>query len=114
MIAAWYSIVAFMLIVYVVLDGRNFGAECCIGSWPRRNRSGDKSSRRSVHSGPGTKFGSRFWRHRAGVFLKLLASAFAGYYLAALSHLWCSYCVDLDRSRATSTIACGRGLILYS
>ena len=26
MIAAWYGIVGFMLIVYVVLDGRNFGA----------------------------------------------------------------------------------------
>ena len=26
MIAAWYAIAGFMLIVYVVLDGRNFGA----------------------------------------------------------------------------------------
>ncbi len=26
MIAMWYAIVSFMLIVYVVLDGRNFGA----------------------------------------------------------------------------------------
>ena len=26
MIATWYAIVSFMLIVYVVLDGRNFGA----------------------------------------------------------------------------------------
>jgi len=26
MIATWYSIVSFMLIVYIVLDGRNFGA----------------------------------------------------------------------------------------
>ena len=26
MIAAWYAIVSFMLIIYVALDGRNFGA----------------------------------------------------------------------------------------
>jgi cytochrome bd-type quinol oxidase subunit 2 len=26
MIAAWYAIVSLMLIIYVVLDGRNFGA----------------------------------------------------------------------------------------
>ena len=26
MIATWYAIVSFMLIIYVVLDGRNFGA----------------------------------------------------------------------------------------
>ena len=26
MIAAWYAIAGFMLIVYVALDGRNFGA----------------------------------------------------------------------------------------
>ena len=25
MIAVWYTIVSFMLILYVVLDGRNFG-----------------------------------------------------------------------------------------
>ena len=25
MIASWYSVVSFMLIVYVVMDGRNFG-----------------------------------------------------------------------------------------
>ena len=26
MIAVWYSVVSFMLIAYVVLDGRNFGS----------------------------------------------------------------------------------------
>ena len=26
MIAAWYGVISFMLIAYVVLDGRNFGA----------------------------------------------------------------------------------------
>jgi cytochrome bd-type quinol oxidase subunit 2 len=26
MIAIWYAVVSFMLIVYIVLDGRNFGA----------------------------------------------------------------------------------------
>ena len=26
MIATWYAVVSFMLIIYIVLDGRNFGA----------------------------------------------------------------------------------------
>jgi len=35
MIATWYAVVSFMLIIYIVLDGRNFGAGCCSGLSPR-------------------------------------------------------------------------------
>ena len=56
MIAIWYGLVSVMLIVYVALDGRNFG-RCCTGLWRGLLRSGGKSWRRSGHYGHGMKFG---------------------------------------------------------
>ena len=44
MVAMWYVIVSFMLVVYVVLDGRNFGAGMLhCHSRQDRARSGGKS-----------------------------------------------------------------------
>jgi cytochrome d ubiquinol oxidase subunit II len=90
MIAAWYSIVAFMLIVYVVLDGRNFGAgmlHWLVAKTPQE--------RRQVISAIGPLWSwHEVWLVAFGgtllaVFPKLLASAFAGYYLALFLILWC-------------------------
>ncbi len=57
MIGTWYAIVSFMLITYVVLDGRNFARACSTGSWQKRPPSGGKSLRQSGRSGRGTKCG---------------------------------------------------------
>jgi cytochrome d ubiquinol oxidase subunit II len=90
MIAAWYSIVAFMLIVYVVLDGRNFGAgmlHWLVARTPQE--------RRQVVAAIGPLWTwHEVWLVGFGgtllaVFPKLLASAFAGYYLALFLILWC-------------------------
>jgi len=48
MIAIWYAIVSFMLIVYIVLDGLS----------PRHLKSADKSSMRSGRYGHGMRSGS--------------------------------------------------------
>src|SRR5580698_7818139 len=90
MIAAWYSIVTFMLVVYVVLDGRNFGAgmlHWLVAKTPQE--------RRQVIAAIGPLWSwHEVWLVGFGgtllaVFPKLLASAFAGYYLALLLILWC-------------------------
>jgi cytochrome bd-type quinol oxidase subunit 2 len=39
MIAMWYAIVSLMLIIYVVLDGRNLALGCFTGLSPGRRRS---------------------------------------------------------------------------
>ena len=89
MIAAWYSIVGLMLIVYVVLDGRNFGAGMLHWLVARTSE-----ERRQVIAAIGplwswhevwlVGFGGRL----LAVFPTLLASAFAGYYLALFLILW--------------------------
>ena len=90
MIAAWYGIAAFMLIVYVVLDGRNFGAgmlHWLVARTPQE--------RRQVIAAIGPLWSwHEVWLVAFGgtvfaVFPKLLASAFAGYYLALFLILWC-------------------------
>jgi cytochrome d ubiquinol oxidase subunit II len=90
MIAAWYSIVGLMLIVYVVLDGRNFGAgmlHWLVAKTPEE--------RRQVVAAIGPLWSwHEVWLVGFGgttlaVFPKLLASAFAGYYLALFLILWC-------------------------
>ena len=90
MIATWYAIVGFMLIVYVVLDGRNFGAgmlHWLVAKTPEE--------RRQVIAAIGPLWSwHEVWLVAFGgtllaVFPKLLASAFAGYYLALFLILWC-------------------------
>jgi cytochrome d ubiquinol oxidase subunit II len=90
MIAAWYAITSFMLIVYVALDGRNFGAgmlHWLVARTPQE--------RRQVIAAIGPLWSwHEVWLVGFGgtvlaVFPKLLASAFAGYYLALFLILWC-------------------------
>jgi cytochrome d ubiquinol oxidase subunit II len=90
MIAAWYGIVSFMLIVYVVLDGRNFGAgmlHWLVAKTPEE--------RRQVVAAIGPLWSwHEVWLVGFGgtliaVFPKLMASAFSGYYLALFLILWC-------------------------
>ncbi len=90
MIAAWYSIVGLMLIVYVVLDGRNFGAGMLHWLVART-----PEERRQVIAAIGPLWTwHEVWLVGFGgtllaVFPKLLASAFAGYCLALFLILWC-------------------------
>jgi phosphate transport system permease protein len=90
MIAAWFGIAGFMLIAYVVLDGRNFGAGMLHWLVART-----PEERRQVIAAIGPLWSwHEVWLVGFGgtllaVFPKLLASAFAGYYLALFLILWC-------------------------
>src|SRR5712675_2197592 len=90
MIAIWYAVVSFMLIGYIVLDGRNFGAgmlQWLVARTPEE--------RRQVIAAIGPLWTwHEVWLLGFGgtliaIFPKLLASAFAGYYLALFLILWC-------------------------
>jgi cytochrome bd ubiquinol oxidase subunit II len=89
MIAAWYAVVSFMLITYVVLDGRNFGAGMLHGLVART-----PEERRQVVAAIGPLWSwHEVWLVGFGgtlvaVFPRLMASAFAGYYLALFLILW--------------------------
>lgn len=89
MIATWYVIVSFMLITYVVLDGRNFGAGMLYWFVART-----PDERRQVIAAIGPLWSwHEVWLVGFGgvllaVFPRLLASAFAGYYLALFLILW--------------------------
>jgi cytochrome d ubiquinol oxidase subunit II len=89
MIAIWYGIVSFMLITYVVLDGRNFGAGMLhwfVAKTPEE--------RRQVVAAIGPLWTwHEVWLVSFGgtlvaVFPKLMTSAFSGYYLALFLILW--------------------------
>src|SRR3954452_23974603 len=90
MIAIWYAAVSFMLIVYVVLDGRNFGAGMLQWFVARTSE-----ERRQVLAAIGTLWTwHEVWLLGFGgtllaIFPRLMASAFAGYYLALFLILWC-------------------------
>jgi cytochrome d ubiquinol oxidase subunit II len=90
MIAAWYAIAGFMLIAYVVLDGRNFGSGMLHWLVART-----PEERRQVIAAIGPLWSwHEVWLVGFGgtllaVFPRLLASAFAGYYLALFLILWC-------------------------
>jgi cytochrome d ubiquinol oxidase subunit II len=90
MIASWYAVVSFMLIVYVVLDGRNFGAGMLHWLVART-----PEERRQVVAAIGPLWTwHEVWLVAFGgtlvaVFPKLMASAFSGYYLALFLILWC-------------------------
>lgn len=90
MIASWYGIASFMLIIYVVLDGRNFGAGMLHWLVART-----PEERRQVVAAIGPLWSwHEVWLVGFGgtvlaVFPKLLAAGFAGYYLALFLILWC-------------------------
>ena len=90
MIPAWYAIVSLMLILYVAFDGRNFGVgmlQWFVARTPEE--------RRQVVAAIGPLWSwHEVWLVGFGgtlvaVFPKLMASAFAGYYLALFLILWC-------------------------
>jgi cytochrome bd ubiquinol oxidase subunit II len=89
-IATWYAVVSFMLIIYIVLDGRNFGAgmlQWFVAKTPEE--------RRQVIAAIGPLWTwHEVWLLGFGgtliaIFPRLMASAFAGYYLALFLILWC-------------------------
>ena len=90
MIGTWYAIVSFMLITYVVLDGRNFGAGMLHGLVAKT-----PAQRRQIIAAIGPLWSwHEVWLVGFGgtlfaVFPRVLASAFAGYYLALFLILWC-------------------------
>src|ERR1700753_1648345 len=90
MIATWYAILAFMLVMYIVLEGFDIGAgllQFVVGK--------TEDERRQVIAAIGplwswhevwlVGFGGTL---RAG-FPRLIASALAGYHLALFLILWC-------------------------
>ncbi len=89
MIATWYVVVSFMLITYAVLDGRNFGAGMLHWLVART-----PEERRQVVAAIGPLWSwHEVWLVGFGgtlvaVFPRLMASAFAGYYLALFLILW--------------------------
>jgi cytochrome d ubiquinol oxidase subunit II len=90
MIAIWYAVVSFTLIVYIVLDGRNFGAGML-----QRFVARTPDERRQVVAAIGPLWTwHEVWLLGFGgtliaIFPRLMASAFAGYYLALFLILWC-------------------------
>lgn len=89
MITTWYVIVSFMLIVYLTLDGRNFGAgtlHYIVAQTPEERRQAIKAIGPlwSWHEVWLVGFGGTLM----AVFPRLMASAFAGYYLALFLILW--------------------------
>src|SRR5262245_41646664 len=89
MIATWYGVLSFMLITYVILDGRNFGAGMLHWFVART-----AAERRQVIAAIGPHWSwHEVWLVGFGgtlvaVFPRLMASAFAGYYLALFLILW--------------------------
>jgi cytochrome d ubiquinol oxidase subunit II len=89
MIPTWYALASSMLIIYVTLDGRNFGA-----GMVHRLVARTPEERRQVIAAIGPLWSwHEVWLVAFGgtlfaVFPRLLASAFAGYYLALVLILW--------------------------
>lgn len=89
MIATWFGVISFMLIIYIVLDGRNFGAGMLFWQVAKT-----PLERRQVVAAIGPLWSWHevwlvgFGGTLAAVFPRLLASAFSGYYLALMLILW--------------------------
>ena len=90
MIELWYAIMAFMMIAYVVFDGRNFGAgvlHLFVAKTP--------AERRQVVAAIGPLWSwHEVWLLSFGgtlfvAFPRLYAASFSGYYLALFLVLWC-------------------------
>jgi cytochrome bd ubiquinol oxidase subunit II len=90
MIETWYAIVSFMLIAYVILDGRNFG----VGMLHRIVARTPEERQQVIASlGPLWSW-HEVWLVGFGgtlmaIFPRVFSSAFAGYYLALFLILWC-------------------------
>lgn len=90
MIATWFGVLSFMLIVYVILDGRNFGAGMLFWQVAKT-----PLERRQVVAAIGPLWSwHEVWLVGFGgtllcIFPRLMASAFSGYYLALMLILWC-------------------------
>ena len=90
MIAIWYGVVSFLLIAYVVLDGRNFGAGMLFWFVAKT-----PNERRQVVAAIGPLWTwHEVWLVAFGgtliaIFPRLMAAAFSGYYLALFLILWC-------------------------
>jgi cytochrome d ubiquinol oxidase subunit II len=90
MITVWYVVVSLMLIIYVVLDGRNFGAGML-----HRFVARTPEERRQVIAAIGPLWSwHEVWLVGFGgtllaTFPRLMASAFSGYYLALFLILYC-------------------------
>lgn len=90
MIAIWFGVLSFMLIVYVVLDGRNFGAGMLFWRVAKT-----PLERRQVVAAIGPLWSwHEVWLVGFGgtlicIFPRLMGSAFSGYYLALMLILWC-------------------------
>ena len=89
MIALWFGVISLMMIAYVTLDGRNFGAgilQWLVAKTP--------PERRQVVAAIGPLWSwHEVWLVAFGgalvaVFPRLMGSAFAGYYLALMLILW--------------------------
>jgi cytochrome bd ubiquinol oxidase subunit II len=89
MIATWFGILSFMLIIYIVLDGRNFGAGMLFWQVAKT-----PLERRQVVAAIGPLWTwHEVWLVGFGgtlvaIFPRLMASAFSGYYLALMLILW--------------------------
>jgi len=90
MIELWYALMALMLTIYVVLDGRNFGVgvlHLFVAKTP--------AERRQVVAAIGPLWSwHEVWLVSFGgvlfvAFPRLLAASFSGYYLALFLILWC-------------------------
>src|SRR5947208_15247035 len=97
MIATWYAVVSFMLIIYIVLDGRNFGAgmlQWLVARTPEQ--------RRQVIAAIGPLWTWHcvwllgFGATLIAIFPRLMASAFDGYYLALFLLLGCPFLLCLS------------------
>src|SRR5215469_6168735 len=90
MIAAWYAIAGLMLIIYLVLDGRNFGAGML--HW-RVARTPEERRQVIAAIGPLLSWHEVWWVGFGGRLLAvvpwLLGWGLGGYYLALCLILWC-------------------------
>jgi cytochrome d ubiquinol oxidase subunit II len=90
MIATWYGIIGFVLIGYVVLDGRNFGVgmlHWLVAKTPQERRQvvGAIGPLWPWHEVWLISFGGLL----VAIFPRVMAAAFSGYYLALFLILWC-------------------------
>lgn len=89
MVEIWYTILAFTLVVYIVLDGRNFGAGAILSHVARTS---DERLQVMAAIGPLWTWHEVWLLVTGGVlfaaFPRAMASAFAGYYLAIFLLLW--------------------------
>src|ERR1700747_1283037 len=90
MIATWYAVVSFMLIIYIILDGRNFGAGMLHWFVARTPQ-----ERRQVIAAIGPLWSwHEVWLVGTGgvmvlAFPRLMSASFSGCYLALMLVLWC-------------------------